>query len=139
MTDVLKLAEEALEPLGNLAQEWVNAAASAAHPLSSTHDRKIEHSDREAFNNALEQALAALRAALAEWDWRPIAEMEDYEEFNQATILGRWGVWYGTPPERWCLGNCGHMSRSEAIKSGYTHFCCPQLPQPPAREDVGNG
>jgi hypothetical protein len=117
MTDVLKLAEEALELV----------RGEVEHPMTTQ--------SQEAYVDAL----AAIRAARAECGWRPIAEMADHEAFNQATILGRWGWWYGQPPERWCFGNCGHMSKSEAIKSGYTHFYRPQLPPPPAREEVGNG
>lgn len=130
MSDVLKQVEEALEPFAEF------AAYIDAHPRSGLGDVLYgwDNADEASLRQSYLRAAAAALTALRGMKWRPIAEMEEGDEFNQSTSLGRWGLWCGQPPERWCLGNCGHMSKSEAIKSGYTHFCRPVLPTPPKRE-----
>lgn len=135
MADVLKLAEEALE------MHLLHMKHNHVTYLGFNYDeeRKEQTLAREyVTSDRPEQALAAIRSARSECGWRPIAELTTADEFNQSTILGRWGFWCGQSPERWCLGNCGHLGRAEAINSGYTYFCRPQLPPPPAREEVGN-
>lgn len=106
MTDVLKLAEEALEKL----LPWALQAGANA-----------------------EDAISSIRAARAEWGWRPIAEMLDTDK---SVTCGKWIKLY----RKWeWVTQPGWGNKKAAQMSGYTHFCRPQLPTPPAREEVGNG
>lgn len=130
MTDVLKLAEEALGVIPALARTWVDAAVEAHAELANSEDWEVSQAKREAFESRCADTLTAIRTARAEWGWRPIAEMERFED--DGVTVGRW---MGT---EWVTAH-PYSSKPAAIAAGYTNFCRPQLPPPPAREEVGNG
>jgi hypothetical protein len=114
MTDVLKLAEEALSSAIESHYAWSNRSG---------------YLDIETYTT-LQENSKLIRAARAECGWRPIAEMERLETYEVAcgayTITGEWVV-------------MRFQTANAAIGLGYTHFYRPQLPPPPTREEVGNG
>ena len=133
MDDVLKLAEEALEPFAFFERQWKEARRNAIRPAgdniygihtNTEFEAMLTHSQLQ----AADYAIAAIRAARAECGWRPIAEMEVVED--NGVTLGMWrnGAWV-TTPEVWY--------RSWAVDHGYTHFHRPQLPPPPQEGDHG--
>lgn len=132
MTDVLKLAEEALERItclgGNLPDNRLTCRTGANDAVARG---EMYCEARRSANDAL----ATIRAARAESGWRPIAEME--EKYTDAVTCGGWtfstsGKW------TWIKDEQVH-TRWYAELARYTHFYRPQLPPPPAREEVGNG
>lgn len=132
-TDVLKLAEEALGVIPALARQWVDSAVEAHAELANSEDWEVSQANREAFEARCADTLTAIRAARAEWGWRPIAEMLDTDK---SVTCGKWIKLY----RKWeWVTQPGWGNKKAAQMSGYTHFCRPQLPTPPAREEVGNG
>jgi len=122
MQDALKLAEEALVGMrptsrgpGCYCPDGWDAPAATLHHARCTAARK---------------ALASLETAQAEWGWRPIAEMERFEHDGV-----RIGYWIG---DQWFVAEYT-VFKADSVPSCYTHFTRPQLPPPPAREEVGNG
>lgn len=107
MQDALKLAEEALEAL---------------RPRGKTNRVDLMQQAGE--------ALTAIRAARAEWGWRPIAEMAEIE--LEPVRIGYYG------PLSWVVASYS-VQRPTEVVSKYTHFYRPQLPPPPTRLEVGNG
>lgn len=111
MTDVLKLAEEALELV----------RGEVEHPMTTQSQESYV------------DALAALRAARAEWGWEELSACSE--------VALRPGDQVG------CYDSAGwstHTVKQQMIVGwfiacGWTHFYRPQLPPPPAREEVGNG
>jgi hypothetical protein len=137
MTDVLKLAEEALERASTLlvaTRDFIEANPVSEYTVffdeAECDGGCLRHDVQTCNEWQVKQALTALRAARAEWDWRPIAEMERLETYEVAcgayTIAGEWVV-------------TRFQTANAAIGLGYTHFYRPQLPPPPTREEVGNG
>jgi len=136
MENVLKLAEEALERASTLlvaTRDFIEANPVSEYTVvfdEAECDGGCLRDDAQACNEwQVKQALTALRAARAEWGWRPIIGLDDSgrEPFYAGKYDGsKWDI------------NILH-SRNFAAACGYTHFYRPQLPPPPAREEVGNG
>jgi hypothetical protein len=100
VSDTLKMVEEALE---RARQQF------GSHAGESQNEEMCE------------QALTALRGM----EWKPIAEMERFED--DGVWVGKWGSIGWTTDYPFC-------SQPHAVKNGYTHFCRPILPTPPKRE-----
>lgn len=80
-----------------------------------------------------EDAISSIRAARAELGWRPIAEWPSI--MRGVLHLGDWVEGHG-----WVTMKSETYSRGMAENGGWTHFYIePQLPPPPAREEVRNG
>lgn len=135
--DALKLAEEALERASTLlvaTRDFIEANPVSEYTVvfdEAECDGGCLREDVQTCNEwQVKQALTAIRAARAEWDWRPIAEMQSFEP--EPVRIGCYGAhgWVVAPYS---------VCRSSEVASRYTHFYRPQLPPPPAREEVGNG
>lgn len=133
MTDALKLAEEALEPF-ELFGKYL-----ADHPRSGVGDALYgwDNSEQATLRQSdLKRAMAAasaIRAARAEWDWRPIAEFTE-SQFDIGDYVGTWanGRWITREIE------FGQRDKYRWVDFGFTHFCRPQLPPPPARKEASD-
>lgn len=136
-TDVLKLAEEALERASTLlvaTRDFIEANPVSEYTVvfdEAECDGGCLRDDAQACNEwQVTKAIEAIRAARAEWGWRPIAEMD-----NPEPMTCRVGRYLETGA--WDMHDMRNGTYATAC--GYTHFCRPQLPPPPAREEVGNG
>ena len=121
MTDALKLAEEALEEC----KTYISL-----YELDADGPHACEAPIIKADYEKCENALTALRTARAEWGWRPIAEMAEFELGGVRIGYHGFASWVMAPYTAYRRGQ---------VPSIYTHFYRPQLPPPPAREEVGNG
>ncbi len=99
MSDVLKIVEEAL------------VAGLDLH----IHDDNPD---------AVEQRIRAALTALRGLEWRPIAEMKEYEE--PEAVVGQWSG------DKWITMAINYKDSARA--GGWTHFCRPIMPTPPKRE-----
>ena len=77
-----------------------------------------------------EDALSSIRAARAELGWKLLSDLSTASA--GLVTVGRWldGKW--VTKELNCYADI-------IVGLGYTHYAIPQLPPPPAREEVGNG
>lgn len=107
MTDVLKLAEEALEKL-----------------LPPVTYKLLSEPEQRGY-----AAIEALRAARAQWGWKLLSDLGKAR--TGLVTVGRWldGKW--VTQEFNCYADI-------IVNLGYTHYAVPQLPPPPARDEVGN-
>ncbi len=119
--DVLKMGEEALEPFAAF------AAYIEAHPRSGMGDEMygLDNSDDARLRQSDLKAARAALTALRGLEWKPIAEMERFED--DGVWVGKWGLIGWTTDYPFC-------SQPHAVNCGYTHFCRPILPTPPKRE-----
>lgn len=133
MPDVLTLAEEALDVIPALARKWVDSAVEARAELATNEDWEASQANREAFKSRCATTLTAIRATRAEWGWRELSNVkEDHLK------IGDWIGWFNA--DGWRVRVIKYATGVEAmVGAGHTHFYRPQLPPPPAREEVGNG
>lgn len=140
MTDVLKLAEEALERASTLlvaTRDFIEANPVSEYTVvfdEAECDGGCLRDDAQVCNEwQVKKAITAIRTARAEWGWRKISEMA---EQDKSVVCGKWikmhRKWEWVTQDGW--GN-----KKAAQMSGYTHFYRLQLPPPPTREEVGNG
>ena len=113
MTDVLKLAEEALQGLLDIGK------------------RDLTNQKYDGYFEMQSDALTAIRAARVEWGWLELPK-------DEVVLVN---VFMGTLDDdgEWIYSFARKMLSCDAMILGYTHFYRPQLPPPPAREEVGNG
>ena len=122
-SDALKLAEEALETSKCYLRIYSDERLHK-DTWEGSEDQATLDTDKE----ECEKALTAIRAARAEWGWRLLAELGT--AITGLVTVGRWlnGKW--VTKEFNCYADI-------IVGLGYTHYAIPQLPQPPAREEVG--
>ena len=137
MTDVLKLAEEALERASTLlvaTRDFIEANPVSEYTVvfdEAECDGGCLRDDVQTCNEwQVKNALTALRAARAEWGWRLLSDLG--RAATGDVTVGRWldGKW--VTREFNCYADI-------IVGLGYTHYAVPQLPTPPAREEVRNG
>ena len=127
-SDALNLAEEALETSKCYLRIYSDERLHK-DTWEGSEDQATLDTDKE----ECEKALTAIRAARDEWGWRPIAEWPVI--MRGVMHLGAWVEGHG-----WITMKAEIYSRGMAENGGWTHFYIePQLPPPPAREEVGNG
>ena len=102
MSDVLKQAEEALDGLLSIGK------------------RDLTNPKYDGYFEECRSALSALRGLA----WRPIAEMDEFED--PEVVIGQWSG------SEWVTVAINYKESARA--GGWTHFCRPILPTPQTRE-----